>query len=225
MELESQKSMAAEARRTVIWMRRHIRRISVARGNLHNQSRAALRQARKLRARGNVFDSTRIERLEREGQEYLDRALSLKPMVLDWAKTFMRFAPAINAALSLEDLCAILNINQADRPRMAEVDDHGMVSLIAVLGLEDSAQYRRPRDYKAGPMATAISMLMTEFILTTDEGQAFADEQFEPGGFFESVPLYSVGPDGAMKRMPPRLRVVKASCTETDWMKKGAKNV
>lgn len=195
------------ALRYMIIMRRLVRSISAERDNHQHQARGAMRQARKLRAGGTVFDAARIQRLELEAREHIDRAREMMELMVHWAELYMLYAPTLSAVLSLEERCDILNINAADRCRLAEVEDHGVVSLIAVLGLEDSAQHRRPARTR-GPMATAIDMLMLNFLANTAQGRALADDQFEPGGLFVGDPDTESPTGGPHCTHAPRLQVV-----------------
>lgn len=207
MELENRPAMAADARHAIINVRRYCRWLDSARRRCLADGRKASRVARKLRVRGSPFDRARIEMFEASAEESRNAVRGLNSILMDCGRWLLEFAPYLDAALTLEERLDLLGVNAADRARLAEADETGIVAIVAVYGLEDSATYRGS-EFKDGPMAAAINKVLVDFMCNHEQGQQVAHSLFEAGGLFDGVPRYAVGQDGALKRMPPRLCLV-----------------
>lgn len=210
MEFESQESMAATARITIIQVRRHCRHLIAAQRRLFADARAASRVARKLKEGTNPFNRARIEKLETAAEASRSAAHGLDAAILDCGNWFLKFAPYLDAALTLEERLDLLGVNVADRARITDAEETGIVAILAVYGLEDSAMHRG--SIKGAPMAAALNLVIMKFLCNSHMGRELADSLFEPGGLFAGVPEYRQAADGEMKRMPPRLRVVTPRC-------------
>jgi hypothetical protein len=119
-------------------------------------------------------------------------------------------APLIDQTLTLAERCDLLNINRADRADLT--DEDGIVQLVYLRGLEDSAEHRG-QDFKDGPLFNAMALVFIYFLCNHSEGKKLGDSLFEPGGLLSGVPKYRQLRDGSMERMPPRLQVVSDSAS------------
>lgn len=190
-------------------IRRNVREIVRRREQFFSAARVQERAARVMRAVGNPFDKNRIEVHEFHAKALRKSASDCRQMLQDAGRFLIDIAPMIDAVLPLAQRCDILNINVADREGLT--DDDGMVQLIHVHNLEDSAFFRGKEDWDFdGPLNQAMMLVFMDFLCNHPEGQKLGDSLFEPGGMFESVPIYRQLPDGSMERMPPRLHVAEA---------------
>jgi len=139
----------------------------------------------------------------REQQELLGRAL-------------VDLAPWIDATTTLDQRLELLNCNCADRAELGQLGEAnpGMVHLIAVYCVEDSAAHRND-EWNDRPMHAAVNAEMHRVMFRTPEGKAASeglfDELFAPGGMFEKAPKYFEQPDGTMLRQAPPLTVHDAT--------------
>lgn len=187
--------------------RRLIREVIAMEQGVRDEIRGAARKARKLKDTGNPFDHARIANLDATVSAKHQLMDKIKDQILEVTKTTMALMRAIDKMTTLDERFDILNTNRADRGKVATSNDTGLGALVALYGLDDSAMHRRS-DSKEGAMAKAINEVMIDFLRNTEEGQALGDSFFEPGGLLAGIPMYQQQPDGSLKRMPPRLRVV-----------------
>lgn len=122
-------------------------------------------------------------------------------------------APFIDAATTMEQRLELLNCNQADRAQLDE-PNIGLVELIAVYCVEDSAAHRGDR-FNDRPLHAAVNAEMIRVMFDTPEGRAaskpITDSLFAPGGLLHTVPTYYRQADGTMKRKAPSLVLHDAS--------------
>lgn len=200
--LAEQKS---QARIIVIWLRRYIR----TQTDILLRDRARIKSlkafAAKLEKDGTPFDTDRIGKANVSIFE-LERYCSRRhEFIKKCGRMLAEFAPAIDAVLSLQERCDLLNINVADRADLTEGD--GIVHLIHVHHLEDSAEHRG-EDFATGPMHWALALFFADWLCDTNEGKQVADEVlWGPGGMFEFLPTYTRQADGSFTRNPPPLRL------------------
>jgi hypothetical protein len=191
-----------------IRLRRSIQTLVAERYDLRSNRRAFRRTLTIIKQQQSPFNAARIANIEHDIQ-LLDLGCSKYDIkIKDAAKMLMGIAPYIDMLTTFEERCDLLNINVADRYKLDGVEDTGIMHMIAVYGLEDSA-YHRGSDWKNGAMANAINEVMVDFLCNTPEGEKLCNSMFEPGGLFESIPMYKMQPDGVLNKMPPRLRLVR----------------
>ncbi len=160
-----------------------------------------------LKDHGNPFDSKRILRLEQWVNEVDEDSRALAEKVRRYGYLLVEAAPQIDAITTLTERCELLNVNVADRARLSE--DDGVLMILFVHGLEDSAE-RRHCAFKHGPLFHALELALMDF-LATPQGQAAGNAFFESGGMFEWLPWYRVNSNGSMTRMPPPPREARPS--------------
>jgi uncharacterized coiled-coil protein SlyX len=197
----------AEAIAAFFKFRRLIRGLIATEQSNRQKIRKAARNGRKLKDAGNPFDHARIANLDATVSARRHLMDEINGQILEVTKITMELMRAIDKMTTLEERFDILNTNRADRGKVETSDDTGLVALVALYGLDDSAMHRRS-DSKEGAMAIAINEVMIDCLRNTEEGQALGDSLFEPGGLLAGIPMYQQQPDGSLKRMPPRLRVV-----------------
>lgn len=121
-------------------------------------------------------------------------------------------APEIDKMTTLSQRLELLNCNRADRTDLGQSDetDLGMMHLMAVYCIEDSAEHRSD-EWNDRPLHEAVNAEVHRVMFSTPEGKVASkglfDELFSPGGMFEKVPRYYRQPDGAMLRQAPPLTV------------------
>lgn len=188
-------------------LRRGIRKKITECDGYHHILRNARREAAKLKEQNNRFNTTRIAETEETIDCFDFMTRRCTDEIKEWAQSVIEIAPIIDVHTTLEERCDLLNINIADRHKIDTSENTGIVHLIAVYGLEDSA-YHRGEDGKNGAMANAINDVMIDFLCNTPEGKKIGNTLFEPGGLLQDIPMYKMQPDGVLKRMPPRLHLV-----------------
>lgn len=191
-----------EAFRFIVTVRRSVRQAVEILDRMADKASRYRRQARLLEARGNPFDAARIKVLEGMADEIRTDCEPMRDCMKKWGRLMADSAPAIDSCTTLAQRCEVLNVNVADRADLT--DDDGLIKIIYLHGLEDSAA-RIKDDWKNGPMYQASATVFIDFLLNTKEGQALGDSLFEPGGMFAGVPMYTKQPEGSMKRQPPKL--------------------
>lgn len=204
------EELRAIAMNLVAKIRRNVREIIRHREQLSTTARVVERAAKVMREAGNPFDQNRIEVRESQAKLLREIARDYRQILQDAGRVLVDSAPLIDGVLTLAQRCDLLNINVADRADLT--DEDGIVQLVYLRGLEDSAEHRG-QDFKDGPLFNAMALVFIDFLCNHPEGRKLGDSLFEPGGMFESVPKYRQLPDGSMERMPPRLQVVGNSAS------------
>ncbi len=202
---EQKPTNAKELMLFIVCARRGIRQLVTALDANHGEARKYRRQAVKLKERGGMFDGARIAMLEGLADSFSKLVRPLYVELLRIGKLVAEVGPLVDHHLTLTQLHDILNINTAERIGLAK--DDGLIKLIYLHGLEDSAANRKEED-KTGPLFQASQAVFTDFLMNHAEGRKLGDSLWEPGGMFADVPTYKQAPDGSMTRQPPRLRVV-----------------
>jgi hypothetical protein len=135
-----------------------------------------------------------LRKLAREAEQRLGR------IVID-------LAPRIDAVTTMAQRLEILNWNAADRGRLDKTDI-GMVDLIALYCVEDSATHRKD-EFRSRPLFNAVNAEIMRVMFDTPDGRTVSrqmfDEMFAPGGIFHGLPTYYRQPGGTMKRKAPSL--------------------
>lgn len=191
----------------VIDIRRELRTWQAQLNEARSECRRLRRQAKKLqqaspfnhaRAADLLFAAKMIDASRKVANEFF----------ISIGRYLINVAPEFDAATTLEERCEILNVNVADRADL--LPEHGLVEIVNIYGLEDSAFYRNSI-WKSGPLFEAINGEIMRVMFKTPEGRAkskqLTDELFAPGGLFYGVPTYYQQPDGAMLRKAPALTV------------------
>ena len=198
-----------EAFAFIAWMRRYARQLNTSIARDEAQARSLRRWVAKNQ--DNPFHHSRIAKLEQAIADYrpsLDEKYEARRKL---GEIVMRFAPAIDQALTFPERCAALNTNPAD---LADVPhDAGLAHIISVYSLEDSAERRRD-DAEHGPLQAACHAVMIKFLCEHPEGRAVGDSLFEPGGMLEWLPWYQQEKNGQLRKMPPRLRLARECDTQ-----------
>lgn len=168
--------------------------------------RSAARQIKKLRATGNRFDARRADLLEQDedfSQQVSQQELeNIRSCVREIGKILMHY-PATGCPQAL--LLDFLEVNRADRHQVG-LDD-GLVELVYLHGLEQSACYRGDGSAQ-GPFARAIVSYLQHELIHNEEMKKQADTLlFGNGGMFEFLPMYEKNEQGEMVRQPPSLRL------------------
>lgn len=204
----SPDELRALATSTVAKIRRSVRRITQRQDRYHGTARVLERAARMMLDAGNPFDRNRIKDRELAAKDLRKHASECRNALKDLGRVLIDVAPVIDSVLTLAQRCDLLNVNVADRAGLT--DEDGIVQLVYLKGLEDSAEHRG-KDFKDGPLHNAMMLVFIDFLCNHPEGRKLGDSLFEPGGLLEGVSKYRRLPDGSMERMPPRLRVVGES--------------
>jgi len=189
-------------------LRRHIRRLVDEEIQLRQEGRALHRKVRKLKEQANPFNHARITSLEAEEEISRQGRHEYSTAIKEAANLLIHLSKLITQLTTLEERFDMLNVNIADRNVCDKTDDTSIVAIAAEYGLEDSAMHRGS-DWKKGQLAHAFNKVFIDFLCNTPEGKAMGKTLFEPGGLLESVPTYQTQLDGTIKRMPPKLRVVR----------------
>jgi len=189
-------------------LRRHVRRLVDEQIHLRQEGRTLHRKARKLKDQAHPFDHARIASLDAKAEMLQQEAHEYSTEIKEAANLLIQLSKLITPLTTLEERFDMLNVNIADRDVCDRTDDTSIVALAAVYGLEDSAMHRGS-DWKKGQLAHAFNEVFIDFLCNTQEGKVVGKTLFEPGGLLESVPMHQTQPDGTLKRMPPRLRVVQ----------------
>ena len=199
--------------RYVVQVRRMVRRAVAVLDSQHDRAHQYRRRARIWREHAGPFDGARIAALEAAAAEVTTLCKPMRESLHNCGKLLAGAAPMIDAGTTLAQRCEILNVNMADRGDLTEAD--GMIKIIYLHGLEDSAANRKAED-KNGPLFQASQQVFIDFLTNHAEGRKLGDSLWQPGGMFADVPMFKQAADGTMKRQPPRLRIVPAALNETE---------
>ncbi len=199
------EELRAMAMKFLIRVRRGVRGVTLRKEQLSGAAKAHERATSLMRESGTPFDQHRIGVRESQAKLLRKGASDNRQLLQDYGRLLIDTAPLIDQALTLAERCDLLNINRVDRADLT--DEDGIVQLVYLRGLEDSAEHRG-QDFKDGPLFNAMALVFIDFLCNHPEGRKLGDSLFEPGGMFENVPKYRQLPDGLMERMPPCLRVV-----------------
>jgi hypothetical protein len=181
-------------RDTLTILRRLSRSICEYRTAIYATRRAYRRHAA-IQREHLPFTKRSGEKMERLARKYQPDGLELARSILVANGRMIVLDPAGNAeALGFEALADLLNINQVDRERARREGWRTLSDLVAVHGLENSAEHRGEGD--GSPLYQACNLALMEFIKT-----APADALPDPVGTGEKF-----GPEP-----PPVLRIVR------DW--------
>jgi hypothetical protein len=186
-------------------MRRTISRTIV----LHDQQRGIVRrcrrQARKLREYAGPFDGARIAAWEAIADDAAAGCKTMRECLKSSGHLLTKTARMVDAGLTLEQRCEILNVNKAHCGDLTDAD--GLIEIVYMHGLEDSAA-RVKDDWKNGPLFQAAQEVFMDFLTNHAEGRKIGDSLFQPGGMLADVATFKEAADGTMQRQPPRLHVV-----------------
>lgn len=195
----------------VVQVRKMVRRAVAVLESQYDNARKYRRRACILRGHAGVFDGARIAALDAAAAEVTALCKPLRESLHNCGKLLTNAAPMIDAGTTLAQRCEILNVNTADRGDLTDAD--GLIKIIYLHGLEDSAANRKAED-KNGPMFQASQQVFMDFLMNHKEGRKLGDCLFQPGGMFADVPMFKQAADGTMKRQPPRLHVVPDARSE-----------
>lgn len=191
---------------TLVYARRALRSFFPSIDRYYCRRRSAARQIKKLRATGNRFDARRADLLEQDEdfsqQVSRQEFENIRSCVREIGKLLMHY-PATGFPQAL--LLDLLEVNQADRKQIKP--DDGLVELVYLHGLEQSACYRGD-DSAQGPFARAIVSYLRHKLSHDDEMKKQANALlYGKGGMFEFLPMYEKNERGEMVRQPPPLRL------------------
>lgn len=198
--------------RYVVQVRRMVRQAVAVLDSQRDNANQYRRRARVWREHAGLFDGARIAALDAAAAEVTTLCKPMRESLHNCGKLLAGAAPMIDAGTTLAQRCEILNVNTADRGDLTEAD--GLIKIIYLHGLEDSAANRKAED-KNGPMFQASQRVFIDFLTNHEEGRKLGDSLFQPGGMFAAAPMFKQAADGTMKRQPPRLHVVPAALNET----------
>ena len=179
--------------------------------SLRTDARRARRERSRLEA--NPFNAHRIGLWD----QYISRTDAFvknsREALRLTGRDLIDLAPQVDAMTTMTDRLDLLNCNSADRADLPE-PDIGLVQLIGVYCVEDSAEHRND-EWNDRPLHAAVNAEVQHVMFDTPEGRAASDKLFAglfaPGGMFESVPKYYLQPDGTMLRQAPPLTLHDAS--------------
>ncbi|WP_371767518.1 hypothetical protein [Massilia sp.] len=172
----------------------------------------------KAKRQASLIDDSPFNRHRKKlMSDYIESLSALARTHRESQQRFGRFiidmAPSIDAVTTMTQRLELLNCNPADQADLTE-PDIGLVELIAVYCVEDSAAHRRD-EFNDRPLHAAVNAEILRFMRETREGRAASekifDEAFAPGGIFHGMPTYYLQPDGTMKRKAPALVLYEAS--------------
>lgn len=159
------------------------------------------------------FDKHRLKEANFHRKAVQDHLQTIYRAQESMGRIITDMAPRIDAITTMEQRLELLNCNPADRTHLDETDI-GLVHLIAVYCVEDSAAHRRDR-LNDRPLHAAVNAEMIRVMFDTPEGRAarkpITDALFAPGGLLHGVPTYYRQPDGSMKRKAPALALHDAA--------------
>jgi len=163
------------------------------------------RKVRLLRAGGHPMLLRRAAVLETRANELRADLKMLHGHMRSVGQKLVQCAPEIDAYIPQALQMDLLNVNPVDRSNVPA--DAGIVKIVFVWGLENSAEHRDD-DWKNSPMFRAVQLAFMHEMIHNEELKARTDEMlFGHGGMFEFVPRYQPQVDGTMKRMAPPLRI------------------
>ncbi|MBC8748529.1 MULTISPECIES: hypothetical protein [Paraburkholderia] len=155
-------------------MRRYCSKACEALESLCHARNEARREAELLKRTPGFVYSRSLYTLEQTEHSIAKRLDQLNAALLAYGNALNDAAPCIDAALTFEERCDVLNINPAQR---REIDgERGFVALAFTHGLEGSAE-RRKEDFKDSPIFNALHRVVAEF-LDTPHGKRACDEVF-----------------------------------------------
>jgi hypothetical protein len=159
------------------------------------------------------FDRHRLKEANEHLEAMREHQQSIYRAQENLGRIIVELAPRIDAATTMQQRLELLNCNQADCAQLEE-PDIGLINLIAVYCVEDSAAHRDD-EFRDRPLFNAVNAEMMRVMFRTPEGRAASqpifDEMFAPGGLLHGVPTYYRQPDGTMKRKAPSLVLHDAS--------------
>jgi hypothetical protein len=164
-----------------------------------------------LRGYAGPFDGARIAAWEAAADDAAAGCKTMRECLKSSGHLLTKTARMVDANLTLEQRCEILNVNKAHRGDLTDAD--GLIEIVYMHGLEDSAA-RVKDDWKDGPLFQAAQEVFMDFLTNTVAGQKLGDSLFERGGMFADAPMFKQSADGTMKRQPPRLHVVPDAISE-----------
>ena len=180
-------------RDTLTIARRVLRHICKARRDIHDESHAIRRQARKLR-QFLPFTAQAVADLEQQASDHKAQVLAtFRPVLVAYGQTIIHDREGIAAALGFDQLADLLSINPAHREQARREGGETLEGLAYIARMEDSATDYGDAWGAGGPLFEACNAAMCEFIRTCPDHQL--PNPFAPGGVF--------GP-----KLPPQLRVV-----------------
>jgi hypothetical protein len=153
------------------------------------------------------FNKHRVDQVK----TYIDGIVGLRKLACEaeqrLGRMVIEIAPRVDAETTMAQRLEILNWNSADLGRL-DKPDIGLVELIAVYCVEDSASHRKD-EFRSRPLFNAINAEIMRVMFDTPEGREASrqvfDGMFSPGGIFHGLPTYYMQPDGTMKRKAPSL--------------------
>lgn len=171
----------------------------------HGENLLAERRARICRKLNSPFAIRTAENLEAIVKKRRDLMKVSFNLLLEWGRELMEFSSLINANVPQSLLLDLLNVNVADRGEVSP--DDGIIEIVNIHGLEDSAMYRGG-DWKQGPLAQAITQFISHEMIHNEQlAQAAHEHLFGKGGMFDFLPRYTRTPEGEMVKQPPKLRL------------------
>ena len=172
-------------------------------------ARTLLKRAERIagHSKASPFDRQRLKQANDDVAALRDHLQSIYRAEEKLGRIIIELAPHIDAVTTMQQRLELLNCNPADRDRLDE-SDIGLVDLIAVYCVEDSAAHRRD-EFNDRPLHVAVNAKIHRVMFRTPEGRAASkplmDAAFAPGGLLHAVPIYHRQPDGTMKRQAPAL--------------------
>ncbi|SDU19582.1 hypothetical protein [Geopseudomonas guangdongensis] len=120
--------------------RRIVRHLCELRSAIRSERHALSRQAHKLRQSG-PFTQRRADALEQQARDHRAEELaSVVDVLEDYGRVLMLDRECYAKALGFEALANLLNINHVDRERARRAGWFRLVDLVAIEGLENSAE-------------------------------------------------------------------------------------
>lgn len=180
-------------RDTLTIARRVCRHACAVRDEIRHQRRELRRKARKLR-QFEPFTKLAADMMEEQSRNH--RAAeweNVRRVLLGYGRLIVLDREGIAETLGFEALADLLNINRVDREQARREGWRTLADLIAIHGLENSADHRCDEWGARSPLYEAAFLAMVEFIHSTPTH--LLPDPFAPGAPF--------GPP-----LPPELRIV-----------------
>lgn len=180
-------------RDTLTIARRVCRHACAVRDEIRHQRRELRRKARKLR-QFEPFTKLAADMMEEQSRNH--RAAeweNVRRVLLGYGRLIVLDREGIAETLGFEALADLLNINRVDREQARREGWRTLSDLVAINGLENSADHRGDEWGAGSPLYQAAFLATIEFIRTTPT--QLLPDPFAPGEIF--------GP-----KLPPALRVV-----------------
>ena len=173
--------------------RRIVRRLCEVRSAIHAERHALRRQANKLR-RFEPFTKQAADTMEQQARDHRAAELeSVGGVLLGYGRLILSDPEGYAESLGFEALAGLLNINRVERERARREGWRTLSELVAIHGLENSAQRRDDQRGAGSPLYQACQMALMEFIRECPP--ELLPDPFAPGAPF--------GP-----KLPPKLSVV-----------------